>query len=707
MQMRLRAAVATASISLLTILLSGCGIAANDTASVTGKFHVTGNLHGGQQPVTGATIQLYAANSTTNMGAAKPLLNKTVTSLAGGYFDITGDYDCGTTNPLVYIVATGGNPGLTSSGTTIDNHALAMMSLLGTCNDLLAEGESEFIYINEFSTIASVQFIGAFMTDYSHVGSAPDNPNAIAGAFQSYLDEVDVTTGQYAFAPSNLDVTELQVNTLANIIAACVNTDGTGTPCNKLLSDTSSSDTVSAALHMVQSPGTNTADLYSLVTPTAPFQPYFTTVPSDFTTIVGYALPANLIGGALDSTGQVWLLTGGYTYDTVSDTSTDIPGVITIYDNTFSPIKTIATGTTSGTGGLYYPTALTADSHGHVFATNADNTISEFDSNGSPVSATAYDTGIPTVFTPSGSSNGYVDGSSDIGDIVIDASGSIFGETPYGSTNCYFEMNSSGTVDTPAGNICTSLGSSFDSFTTDGAGSPWFLGQSIIAKADATTGNLAVTAPTSQGCFYPHSNVSGASNTEVAEESATLGLVYDHANGRLWGYSETGVGAITDAGVSVFCDYGPAMPALPVYKSTSTTPGAPYSAGSAIKIGGVLDGAGNFFFITGSTASSGVVGSTPDAFTGTTTYSTFLSEISNTGGVVTPYNASTKVYGLQPSGIGTNATAATNAGVSPTGNISAALLGVDVHGYIWGEDILNGHIFKITGGMATPNLLNY
>jgi len=710
MQKRLLVVVATASLSLVPLLLSGCGAAVTDTATASGTFHVIGQLHGGQQPVSGSTIQLYAANSTTNAGAATALLTKTVTTDANGFFSITGDYTCPASNPLVYIVATGGNPGL--PGGSVNNSSIAMMSLLGTCNALFAAGDSAFVYINEFTTVASVQFIASFMTGYANVGSAPSNPAALAGAFQSYANEVNVTNGQYQGGISQLPVTGLQIDTLANILAACVNTDGTGTPCSKLLADTGSTDTVSAALHMVQSPGNNTADLYSIIGPTPPFQPYFSTVPSDFTTIVGYAIPDNILGGTLDSNGHIWLYTGGYSYDTVNDISTDNPGVITVYDNSFTPMFTIALATTPVSGGLYYPTSFSSDAQGHVFAVNSNGTISEFGAAGNALSpAGGWPTGITTTFTGTGPGNGYISSTPDIGPLVADASGKLFGGAPFSSSNCYFAMSTAsdnaGTVDTPAGgNLCVStLTSTLETFTSDGSGNLWIMGGTAIAKAN-TSGNVAVTAPPSQGCFYVSSNLSGNFSTD-ALESITRGLAYDHVNGQLWGSSETGIGAVTDAGAPVFCNYGPTMPALPEYSSTSTTPGDPYSAGGALITGGVLDGAGNFFFITGSTAASGVVGNSSGTFTGSATYSTFLGKISPSGSVLTPYNAATKVYGLQPAGVGINGTAtSTNGTLSPVGNVSAFLLGVDVLGNIWAEDLLNKHIIKITG-LATANTVNY
>ena len=72
-----------------------------------------------------------------------------------------------------------------------------------------------------------------------------------------------------------------------------------------------------------------------------------------------------------------------------------------------------------------------------------------------------------------------------------------------------------------------------------------------------------------------------------------------------------------------------------------------------------------------------------------------------------PYNATTKVYGLQPSGVGINGSAtSTNGRLSPVGNESGSLLGVDVLGNIWAVDLLNNHIIKITG-LATANTVNY
>ena len=117
-----------AGCSLGTVQLSG----AAPVSSVQGTG-MTGKIYGGQQPVTGATIQLYAAGTSGYGTGATPLIvsgnyfvggapncvassSVTCTSLpqsdGNGNFTITGDYSCPSSTSQVYLVATGGNPGL-------------------------------------------------------------------------------------------------------------------------------------------------------------------------------------------------------------------------------------------------------------------------------------------------------------------------------------------------------------------------------------------------------------------------------------------------------------------------------------------------------------------------------------------------------------------------------------------------------------------
>jgi hypothetical protein len=711
MSLPVRALSLLSCVSVVLLLVSGCALStvSENSGSTNALPLISGRVHGGQQPVSGATIQLYAANTTTVQGASTAMLTNTVTTNSSGNFSITGDYTCPASNPLVYIVSTGGNPGLTG---TVNNTGIAMMAPLGLCNSLTS---STYIVIDELTTVVSVQAFAPFMTDYAHIGSATTSINGVGGAFDTATDEVDFSTGQFNGGNADLELPFVTLDTLADILAACVNTSSSSSSaCSTLFSNTgSASNTVGAALAMANSPGQNTAALYGLVSSTPPFQPYFTSVPSDFTSTVGYSISSMIQAGTLDSSGHIWLYYGGYDYNPATNTSTDSAGYIQVYDNNFNALFTV----NPGTGGMYYPTALTPDASGHVFAINSNNTISEFANNGAALSPSGgWATGLSSTFSPSGTGNYYQTNANQAGPIQVDAQGNIWGGVTYSfsitPTSCYFEMNSSGTVITPAitgttGTFCAATGNtSISTAALDGSGNAWALGYASIAKVNAQ-GNLAATAPSSQGCFYPDSNAT----SQQTYQTVTSGLLYDHVHNQLWGYSETGAGAITDAGVAVFCDNGSTtLPVLPEYASTTTTVGSPFSGGAIVITSAVLDGGGNLWFVTGGVAETGVVasssGSSVSTFTGTAKYSSYLGEISSSGALLTTYNASTQTYGLQPTGFGANGTAsATNTSVVPeTGSVG--LLGVDAFGNIWALDEESSRLLKITG-LATANTLNY
>jgi hypothetical protein len=110
--------------------------------------------------------------------------------------------------------------------------------------------------------------------------------------------------------------------------------------------------------------------------------------------------------------------------------------------------------------------------------------------------------------------------------------------------------------------------------------------------------------------------------------------------------------------------------------------------------------------MTSGVAATGVVGTTPGTFSGTAKFSTYLNGISPSGTLLTTYNPATNAYGMQPTGVGANATAtATNAGLSAF-TTTAGVLGVDVNGNLWVEDILSNRAIKLTS-VATANTVNY
>jgi trimeric autotransporter adhesin len=172
-------------------------------------------VHGGQQPVSGATLQLYVVGTTGDGSAATPLLTRTVTSDANGYFDITGAYTCPSPSTLVYITATGGNPGL---GAGTNNAAIALMAALGTCGSLQT---STIININELTTVAAVWPLAPFISSYSSIGSGTADAAALASAFTLASEYVNTTTGTAPGlnVPAGTTIPVAQLNTLADILS--------------------------------------------------------------------------------------------------------------------------------------------------------------------------------------------------------------------------------------------------------------------------------------------------------------------------------------------------------------------------------------------------------------------------------------------------------------------------------------------------------
>jgi hypothetical protein len=181
----LAAAAGLAGCSMGTLSLSGA--AAPKSPSIA----LSGTVHGGQQPVSGSTIFLYAitGGTTTNLipvasyypGGAPGCVasgSQTCTSYpqtdANGYFTITGDYTCpaGNTSAPLYIVAGGGNPGL-AAGT--NNASLSLATALGPCAAL---GTSAIITINEVTTATAAI---AFSHNYSPSANSFISPTTTIG----------------------------------------------------------------------------------------------------------------------------------------------------------------------------------------------------------------------------------------------------------------------------------------------------------------------------------------------------------------------------------------------------------------------------------------------------------------------------------------------------------------------------------------------
>jgi hypothetical protein len=326
-----------ASFSILG--LSGCsadfGSISKD--SVQTAVHIQGLVHGGQQALSGAHVYMYAVGATGYGSASTSLLtsatgnpadgngNFYVTTDAAGNFNIAGAFTCsGGSSSEVYLYSLGGNPQQVVGGVaSTDNPGAGLLATVGTCAGI---NSVQFVTMNENSTIATAYALAAYATDATHIGSSATalGVQGIGNAGINALNLVDQASGlpnASLSANANATVPVATINTLADILASCINTSG-GSGCTPLFSKvlsggttgTTPTDTATAAINIAHNPAVNVSALIQLATSAGPFQPTLSSV-NDFTlgiTFTGGGL--NFPGNpAIDAAGNAWIPNGAGT----------------------------------------------------------------------------------------------------------------------------------------------------------------------------------------------------------------------------------------------------------------------------------------------------------------------------------------------------------------------------------------------------------
>jgi streptogramin lyase len=180
-------------------------------------------------------------------------------------------------------------------------------------------------------------------------------------------------------------VPQAEIDTLADILAACVNSSGpSSTPCSMLFSTALSGgttgsqppDTATAAIYIAHNPGANVATLFSLLPPDLAFQPTLGSAPNDFTIAITYS------GGGLDGTGF-----------SPEGIAVDGSGNVWVPNYSSSSITELnsngapMTGTPYTGAGLDNPTSIAIDIYGNAWAANYyGDDVSEFNSSGQKIS---------------------------------------------------------------------------------------------------------------------------------------------------------------------------------------------------------------------------------------------------------------------------------------------------------------------------------
>jgi streptogramin lyase len=378
----------------------------------------SGKVMAGQQPVSGASVQLYAAGDAGNGSAPTALLAAAVTTGSNGAFTIPGGYSCPSAQSPVYLLSKGGQAGSGSA-----NASLWLMTALGPCGSIA--GGSSFV-LNEVTTAAAAWSLASFLSAGGKVGASCTNTTGLANAFltANNLANADTGTSPGAGIPSTLLVPTAKLNTLANALSSCTLSSG-GSSCPGLFNAATAGssvpgNTVDAALNIARAPANNVAAVYALAAGSAAFSPALSSAPPDWmlhNTVNGggMASPASV---SVAASGEVWV--SNY-FNTISEFSPagaaefpagitgsginqsygmalDASGNVWIANeqtNSNSGLGDVAELNSAGSavqtgltaGGIDFPIAVAADPNGNMwFADYGDSQVTVLDSAGSPVS---------------------------------------------------------------------------------------------------------------------------------------------------------------------------------------------------------------------------------------------------------------------------------------------------------------------------------
>lgn len=468
--------------SALVLVLTGCAFGPTAAPNAVTGLGIQGRLRGGNQPIAGAQVYLLAANTAGYGTVSVSLLTSGtngsdsiggyVLSDSGGNFTITGDYTC-TSGQQVYLYAQGGDPG---AGT---NTAVGLMAVLGSCPDsgnFLAV--SPFINVNEVTTVAAAYALAGFATDATHVSSSgtPLAQTGIANAFANAGNLADISSGTaLTTTPAgNGTVPQTEINTLANILAACVNSTGSSsTGCSTLFSNaksggstgTTPTETATAAINMVHNPTANVAALFPLQTAAAPFAPMLSYAPSDFTMVLTFNVPAGGVQNfAIDGFGNVWTLNYGTSGTSRLITKLSSSGAV-LSGSTGYPIPNDAGSLAIDQVGTAWLTG-----NGNVYRVSGSGTVSTFH----PDESVSYT------------------------NIAMDASGNIWLDGSSGTSGALVELSSSGTdlhfnATGPIGGTGLALSNSGVLWTT--GGNQWLYGTSIATGNNLNVAGSGLNSP--------------------------------------------------------------------------------------------------------------------------------------------------------------------------------------------------------------------
>jgi hypothetical protein len=608
--------------TLLALMLSGCALTTATAPQDTVNVALSGKVHGGNQPVTGSHIALFATTSTGYGGLLTPLA--TATTDANGNFSFTTGYTC-PAGQQAYVIAAGGNPGLT---TGTDNSAMVMMAAIGPCSGL---SSSTIIWINEVTTVAAAYALSGFAPANNTLSettvvrgvsipgftTSSTNTQGLTDAFANADNIVNTTNGQaYSVTLSNPNgtVPTATIYALADILQDCVNSTGpTSTSCTNLFTaatpPTGSGvaapiNVLQAAIDIAEYPAANPAGLYNLISAQSAFPSSgISAAPNDWSLGITYTNSALISGTGLgiNNLDQVFVSGAGYLLGFTPQgapigSGNLVSGSAITTTDTLREIAFDATGTATASGNLFVTDGAATGGWKYNPNTNAV-TFLNFDV--APVSEANNNTygiavdGLGDVWTTSYSKSTCAAVTCPL---VEFASGTAY--SPYSTFSTF-------NVSQPTGAVGGSRGTAFDVKT----GNIW------ISAIDDNLGELFNVTPSTSGAATATagpttlSGLGGAVNSGTDTNNTAYGTisVAVDSTSRAW-FVTAGGPAVTGshATAAVAASITP-VSSLGVVGTTVT--GGGLSTPDTV----VVDGANNLFVAngTGSAAASSVVEYSP------------------------------------------------------------------------------------------------
>jgi len=281
---------------------------------------------GGLGPISGSQVTLYEAGHDAYRAGA--------TALGTATADPDGRFTIGFTPPvtrrLLYLVGRGGNGG---GGV---NSAIGLMGVVG-----LSDAPVDPVTLNELTTVAGEWALSQFIDSTGAQAGAPGSNTAgmLIAAAQAFDNLVDTGSGKPAshlpsalacssgLPPVNCDGLD-RLNTLANILAACVQSAGpsvslpscgaAASACDIVLACSGTpvgGSTLQAAHSIAANPAGNVSHLFAAQSLAPPYQPILTVAPDGFEIALNIGTPVadfdNPLSVEVDLSGNVWVANAG------------------------------------------------------------------------------------------------------------------------------------------------------------------------------------------------------------------------------------------------------------------------------------------------------------------------------------------------------------------------------------------------------------